>query len=118
MANVLLLNSDYRPWHPPKPWSVFPPYGGPGLLPWVGVAKPEREMTDFVIEKDIPLPPHWSHDKVKYPFGEMAVGASIQISGYNAFLTARNSAGQWGKCNNRKFTGRKNDDGGRIWRIE
>ncbi len=72
-------------------------------------------MTKLIIENDIPIPLHHS---VRYPFGEMVVGDSIQIEGRKEFLTARNSASQWGKQYSQKFISRKNDDGGRIWRIE
>lgn len=73
-------------------------------------------MTDFPIEKSIPMPSqdNWK----KYPLEEMDIGDSISISGLAEFLSARGAAYMYGKRNGLKFSTRQDGDGGRIWRVE
>ena len=83
--------------------------------PMVGVANPEREMTEFTIEDDVPLPNIASG---KYPFYIMATGQSINIEGIVKFIAARSAAHSYGRKNSKKFSTQRDGDGGRIWRIE
>lgn len=75
-------------------------------------------MSEYVIEKGVPTPPprHHGSGTIKYPFHEMEVGDSFHAPAEEA-KRARLAATGWGKRNGRKFVGRKNGDGIRIWRI-
>lgn len=78
------------------------------------------------IEKGIPAPKQ--KNTSKYPFADMEVGDSVYVDGqrssYNqavkdgAKFSALPTAHQYGKRSGKKFTGRNEGSGVRIWRIE
>jgi hypothetical protein len=66
------------------------------------------------IEKDVPLPSRAGKGS-KYPWPDMDVGDSIQVSA-DLYSRAVSSAGQYGRKAKKKFTGRSREL--RIWRIK
>ena len=68
---------------------------------------------DFKIESDVDMPEAWS----KYPFGGMEVGQSFAIDAGSVVLV-RNAASAHGRKHGKKFSVRKVDGVGRVWRIE
>ena len=70
----------------------------------------------FTIEKGVPLPERRSATN-KYHFKGMEVGDSFYLPA-ESFLSAARAAHAWGSRNGRKFESRKNEEGGRVWRVE
>ena len=62
------------------------------------------------IDNGIPIPPTCR----VYPWGEMEVGDSVLFDNGLPGMAAR----KWGRKHNKKFVGRKTDEGYRIWRTE
>lgn len=75
-------------------------------------------MTEFTIDKNVPMPKP-RRPASKYPFKELDVGDSVLFSGSDhsgrfflgALYRAQRETG-------RKFTTRKTPEGFRVWRIE
>lgn len=70
-------------------------------------------MSEYVIEKDVPVPEVRRGAQRKYPFPDMEVGDSICVGERRAAYAAH----EWGRKHGKKFAQRKNGDGLRIWRI-
>jgi len=69
-------------------------------------------MTEFTIEKDVPIKP-----RSKYPFEEMEPGDSFHFDEW--MLGAVNTAAyRYSRKLGIKLTIRKTDDGYRCWRVE
>lgn len=71
-------------------------------------------MSDYKIEKNIPLPPT-ARPSNRFRFGEMEVGDSFQVDADDV-AQARTAASWYGKRNDMKFTIRRYKDGFRCWR--
>lgn len=69
------------------------------------------------IDKNIP-PPTSGGLRAQYPFAEMDVGNSFRVEGLVKGMHARNEAYKYGRTTGKKFTGRTDGDGIRIWRIK
>lgn len=83
-----------------------------------------ENQIEYIIEKNIPVPPRAKFRKGRYPFREMEVGDSftfnLEYSRENMSL-ASNAGRSWGKTQTpvKKFIVRKTEDNRiRIWRIE
>lgn len=75
-------------------------------------------MTDFVIEKDIPVIPGKSKASGKYPYRDMEVFDSFVVPREVADKV-RQSCYSFGKKNGKKFVVRTDDKGVvRCWRLE
>lgn len=75
-------------------------------------------MTEFIIEKDIPLPPTRAYRTHRNKFHAMEIGDSVFFEGYDKYFVAKQTAYNFGATHGRRFSGRKCEGGGRIWRIE
>lgn len=71
---------------------------------------------EFKIEKNVPIP-NGVAAKAKYPFADMDLGDSIHVP-KERFGKARAAATAFGKYHQKKFAGRRDGKGGRIWRVE
>lgn len=72
-------------------------------------------MTDYVIEKDIPVTGS-DRRKRKYPFGDMVVGDSFAVEKNDKVTPA---ASNFGIRHGMKFSVLKQEDGTyRVWRTE
>jgi hypothetical protein len=76
-------------------------------------------MTDFKIDKGVPLPPT-KHGTKKYPFGEMEVGDSVFFAGNTSDKIS--SAYAYYQRNGKRFANRTVIENGlsgvRVWRVE
>lgn len=72
-------------------------------------------MSDYVIEKDVPIPPQqWAKNGLTYALRHMEVGDSVMAPGKKVSSIAASA----GRLKPKKFTARTVDGGVRIWRIE
>lgn len=69
-------------------------------------------MSEYKIEKDVPIPPKNAGRGSKYPFPEMEVGDSILVE-----LKQSSAATLTRAIPDMKFATRKVEGGTRIWRI-
>ena len=71
-------------------------------------------MTEYVIEKDVPITR--GKPKTKYPFGKMVVGDSFAVATNDKVTPA---ASNFGIRHGMKFSILKQEDGTyRVWRME
>lgn len=87
-------------------------------------------MSDFQVEKDVPIPEGRQGRESKYPFREMEVGDSFLVAPevdellgeQEDFAKVRgrvsNVAYKYGKEHDKKFTVRQVEEGIRVWRVE
>ena len=71
------------------------------------------------IEKDVPIPKAETRGRPsKYPFSKMGTGDSIFIDGGYVGCSAYACAMQHARLYGKRFSGRKEGNGLRIWRVE
>jgi hypothetical protein len=77
-------------------------------------------MSEFKIEKDIPLPPRKSSSgrTAKYPWRWMEVGDSFLVPGLERASQFSGRAGKTARTLGIKIATRKVDGGVRVWRIK
>ena len=73
-------------------------------------------MSEFKIDKDVPIPEGAGKKSYKYPFSEMEVGDSFFTDVLREKLYP--AASYYGKRNGKKFSIRKMEGGYRVWRIK
>lgn len=73
----------------------------------------EKAVTEYKIEKNIPIPASRS----KYPFNKMEIGESVFFE-YVFGLKARSAADSYGRAHKKRFVSRKVESGLRVWRVE
>ncbi|WP_074298642.1 hypothetical protein [Paraburkholderia phenazinium] len=75
-------------------------------------------MSEFAIEKGIPVPPRAS-GVTWHPFGQMEVGDSvfIPVKPGRDVPRIRHAAASYGRDHGRKFTTREQSGGVRVWRV-
>lgn len=72
----------------------------------------------MIIEKNVPMPKTEGRGRPPiYPFRDMDVGDSVFIPEQGVGGSAYLSAMQHGRLNGKKFSGRTEDGGVRIWRV-
>lgn len=72
----------------------------------------------MIIETNVPMPKNESRGRPPiYPFRDMDVGDSVLVSGQTVGGSAYLSAMQHGRLNGKKFSGRTEEGGVRIWRV-
>ncbi len=69
------------------------------------------------ISADVEPPPAGRSHNEKFPLSQMNVGDSIELNS-SEYLRARNASYQFSYRHGWKFTARKTETGGRIWRIK
>ena len=74
-------------------------------------------MTEFKIEKGVPIPEKVSGGVSKYPFSEMAVGDSLFAPG-EAGARMRTAAYEFARRHGLRFMARTVENEVRIWRVE
>ena len=71
-------------------------------------------MSDFTIEKNVPIP--IQKRRCKYPWHELEIGDSFFVSEIKV-ISISSSANSYGTRTGKKFTIRSVDGGCRVWRI-
>lgn len=78
-------------------------------------------MSEFKIEKGIPVASDGRERQHKYPFAEMEVGDSFFVdnvqSGDKTYVSISSASRGYGYRHNKKFKQRSENNGVRIWRI-
>ena len=72
-------------------------------------------MSDFVIEKNVPVPPLNAARQI-YPWPDMAVGDSVFVADQTTTDNAAIGARVHGYRHQKKFAARREGSGVRIWR--
>jgi hypothetical protein len=71
------------------------------------------------VEKDVPMPDHIKRGaRSRYPFRDMEVGDSVFIEGEGTNGNAYSAAQMHGRGAGKRFRGRQEGNGLRIWRVE
>ena len=73
-------------------------------------------MSEFKIEKGVPMPDNRNYGATRYPFRQMEVGDSLFVPGQTT-ATFSGVPGGWARRAGFKFACRTVEGGVRVWRV-